>query len=107
MPLSDLPTDTVWDLQMSRIKFGYGVASEIGYDLKRLGIGNCLIITDPVMSSIGTLDKIMQPIQEQGIKVTVWNRVEPEPSLQSMQDCIDNFKDSKFDIFNDIRDFIF
>jgi len=99
MPLSDLPTDTVWDLQMSRIKFGYGVASEIGYDLKSLGIGNCLIITDPVMSSIGILDKIMQPIQEQGINVTVWDRVEPEPSLQSMQDCIDNFKDSKFDGF--------
>ena len=99
MPLSELPTDTVWDFSMSRVKFGLGVASEIGYDLKRLGIENCLVITDAIMTKIGIVDKIVQPIEEQSIQVTVWDKVEPEPSLQSMQDCIDSFKDSNFDGF--------
>lgn len=94
-----LPTDTIWDLQMSRIKFGSGVASEIGYDLKQLGIRNCLIVTDPILVQIGTVDKIKQSIEEQGIDIAVWDHVEPEPSLNSMQDCIDNFKDSIFDGF--------
>ncbi|WP_287586580.1 hydroxyacid-oxoacid transhydrogenase [Candidatus Borrarchaeum sp.] len=99
MSLSELPTDTVWDLQMSRIKFGYGVASEIGYDLKRLEIRNCLIITDPVLAQIGTVDKIKHVIEEQDIDVMIWNKVEPEPSLNSMQDCIGSLKDNNFDGF--------
>ncbi len=98
MSLLELPTDTVWDLKMSRIKFGYGVASEIGYDLKRLGIRNCLIITDPILMQIGLVDKIMQFIEEQDIGVMIWDKVEPEPSLDSMQDCI-NSVDSNFDGF--------
>jgi len=92
-----LPTDTIWDLQMSRIKFGYGVASEIGYDLKRLGIKNCLIITDPILVQIGTVDKIIRIIEDQDIGVMIWDKVEPEPSLNSMQDCINEFKESNFD----------
>jgi hydroxyacid-oxoacid transhydrogenase len=99
MPLNELPTDTVWDFQMSRIKFGLGAASEVGYDLKRLGVTNCLIITDPIMVKTGIVDKIAPYIEEQAIKVTVWDKVEPEPSLKSMQDCIDSFKNSKFDGF--------
>ena len=81
MSLFELPTDTAWQFEMSRIKFGLGVASEIGYDLKKLGIENCLIVTDPVMVKIGLVDKIVQPIKEQNISVTVWDKVEPEPSL--------------------------
>jgi len=84
---------------MSKIKFGLGVASEIGYDLKRLGIEKCLVVTDSVMTKIGIVDKIVQPIEEQGIKATIWDKVEPEPSLKSMQDCIDSFKDGNFDGF--------
>ncbi len=99
MSLSDLPTDTVWELQMSRIKFGYAVSSEIGYDLKRLGLRNILIISDKVLTQIGTVDNIIQYIKEKGIQVTIWDKVEPEPSLNSMQDCIDNFKESSFDGF--------
>jgi alcohol dehydrogenase class IV len=97
MSLSNLPTDTVWDLQMSRIKFGFGVASEIGYDLKQLGIENCIIITDPILVQIGTVDKIVQFIEDQDIGVLIWDKVEPEPSMNSMQDCIDEFKESNFD----------
>ena len=99
MPISELPTDTAWQFAMSNIKFGLGVASEIGYDLKKLGIENCLIVTDSVMVKIGLVDKIVQPIKEQNISVTIWDKVEPEPSLKSMQDCIDEFKDSNFDGF--------
>jgi alcohol dehydrogenase class IV len=98
MPL-DLPTDTAWQFTMSNIKFGLGVASEIGYDLKKLGIENCLIVTDEIMVKIGLVDKIVQPIKEQNINVTVWDKVEPEPSLKSMQDCIDEFKENNFDGF--------
>ncbi len=98
MPL-DLPTDTAWQFAMSNIKFGIGVASEIGFDLKKLGIKNCLIVTDEIMVKIGLIDKIVPPIYDQNINVTVWDKVEPEPSLQSMQDCIDEFKDSNFDGF--------
>ena len=70
-----------------------------GYDLNRLGIKNCLIITDPVMTKIGIVNRIVKPIEEQDITVTVWDKVEPEPSLKSMQDCIDRFKDGNFDGF--------
>jgi alcohol dehydrogenase class IV len=99
MPISELPTDTAWQFAMSKIKFGLGVASEIGYDLKKLGLKNCLIVTDSVMVKIGLVDKIVQSIKEQNISATVWDRVEPEPSLKSMQDCIDDFIDSNFDGF--------
>jgi len=41
-----LPTETVFVMEMSPIKFGLGATDEIAFDARRLGLGKVLIVTD-------------------------------------------------------------
>src|SRR4030095_14022708 len=48
-----LPTETVFVMEMSPIKFGVGATDEIGYDARRLGLGRVLIVTDRHVAELG------------------------------------------------------
>ena len=48
-----LPTETVFVMEMSPIKFGLGATDEIGFDAARLGLGRVLIFTDRNLAEIG------------------------------------------------------
>ena len=41
-----LPTETVFVMEASPIKFGLGATDEIAYDVRRLGLKRVLIVTD-------------------------------------------------------------
>ena len=48
-----LPTETVFVMENSPIKFGLGAMDEIGFDAPRLGIKKALIFTDRHVAELG------------------------------------------------------
>src|SRR4030095_12498190 len=48
-----LPTETVFVMEMTPIKFGLGATDEIGYDTLRLGVRKALIFTDRALAPGG------------------------------------------------------
>ncbi len=90
--------DNVWDFRVVRSKFGVGAISEIGYDVKALG-SKVLIVTDPGIAKAGLVDKVKKYLEEQKLEVYMWDQVEPEPSLESMEEGVKFAKEINADCF--------
>ena len=82
-----LPTETVFVMEMSPIKFGLGATDEIGHDAKRLGLGRVLIFTDRHLAEIGLPERIRALLGEEGIKDEIFDGVEVEPTDRSMEEA--------------------
>jgi alcohol dehydrogenase class IV len=84
-----LPTETVFVMEMSPIKFGLGATEEIGFDARRLGLRKVLIVTDPALAALGLPERVRARLDEQGIKAEVFDGVEIEPTDRSMEEAAD------------------
>jgi alcohol dehydrogenase class IV len=80
-----LPTETVFVMEASPIKFGLGAMDEIAYDARRLGLKRVLIVTDRHIGELGLPDRVRALLEEEGIKADVYDGVEIEPTDRSME----------------------
>lgn len=80
-----LPTETVFVMEMSPIKFGLGAMEEIGFDANRLGVKKALVFTDRNLAELGLPERVRALLEEQGIKADVYDGVEIEPTDRSME----------------------
>jgi alcohol dehydrogenase class IV len=92
-----LPTETVFVMEMSPIKFGLGATDEIGYDARRLGLKRVLIVTDPHISELGLPDRVRTLLDEQGVKADIYDGVAVEPTDRSMEEAAEYARQREFD----------
>lgn len=92
-----LPTETVFVLEMSPIKFGLGATEEIGYDARRLGLRRVLVITDRHVAETGLPARVRALLEEQDVKADVWDGVEIEPTDRSMEEAAEYARHQEFD----------
>jgi len=71
----------VWNFISPRIVFGEGALDV----LDELQGQRALIITDKTMAQIGLVDKVKGHFKKAGIEVHVFDEVEPDPSVQTVQ----------------------
>lgn len=73
---------------------GGGASNEVGAQAKRLKSKHVLLVTDTFMVSCGLAGKISDAIKKEGIKVTVFDGVQPDPTdknvLQGLDVCKKN-----------------
>ena len=82
-------TETIFSIDTSAIKYGIGVTSEVGYELERLGVKNAVLITDPTLVENDAVKNSYESITHQGIKATIYDKVEVEPTDISFKHAID------------------
>ena len=82
-----LPTETVFVMENSPIKFGLGAMDEIGHDARRLGLSRVLIFTDRHIAELGLPERIRGLLGEEGIKAEIFDGVEVEPTDRSMEEA--------------------
>ncbi len=92
-----LPTETVFVMEMSPIKFGLGATDEIAHDARRLGLSRVLIVTDAHLAALGLPDRIRTLLGEAGIKAEVYDGVEIEPTDRSMEEAAEYARGREFD----------
>jgi len=92
-----LPTETVFVMEMSPIKFGLGATDEIGYDALRLGVRKALIFTDRNLAELGLPERVRQLLEQQGVKADVFDGTEVEPTDRSMEDAAEYARAKEFD----------
>jgi alcohol dehydrogenase class IV len=92
-----LPTETVFVMEMSPIKFGLGATDEIGFDATRLGLKKVLIFTDRNLAAAGLPERVRGLLEEQGVKADVYDGVEVEPTDRSMEDAAEYARTKDFD----------
>jgi hydroxyacid-oxoacid transhydrogenase len=92
-----LPTETVFVMEMSPIKFGIGATDEIGFDGARLGLRKVLIVTDRHLAEVGLPGRVKALLEEQGIKADTYDGVEVEPTDRSMEDAAEYARTADWD----------
>src|SRR5437870_948571 len=92
-----LPTETVFVMEASPIKFGLGATDEIAYDARRLGLERVLIVTDPHIGALGLPERVRALLDEEGVKADLYDGVEIEPTDRSMEEAAEYARQREFD----------
>lgn len=94
-----LPTETVFVLETSPIKFGLGATGELGYDARRFGMKRALIVTDRNLMALGVPERIRALLDEEGIKAEIFDGVHIEPTAHSIGEAVGFASGGGFDGF--------
>ncbi len=83
------PTERSVEIATSNIRFGSGVTREIGPELADRGIRHAMLLTDPLLAGLPPVATALESLEDAGIRVTVYPKVEVEPTDRSFRDAID------------------
>ncbi len=70
------------------IRFGWGSLDRVGEELKELGDGTPLILTTKGMVRREGFFKLIDLIKKENLSPVVFSRVEPEPSIKTVEKCL-------------------
>ena len=77
--------ETIFTLEATLLKYGPGASEETSWELKRMGVGRVMLISDPRVVEAGITGRILGLIEAEGIEVEVWDRSRVEPTADSFQ----------------------
>src|SRR3712207_3111924 len=91
--------ETIFTMEATPLKYGPGAAEEVGWEIKRLGVGRVMLDSDPGVVAAGITPRIGELIEAEGIEVEVWDRARVEPTDDSLQAAADFAVEGEFDGF--------
>ena len=89
--------ETVFSMDTSSIKFGPGATREVGFEMKRLGAGRVLVVTDPNLSASQPVQTALEALKAEGIEAVLFDRARVEPTDVSFKEAIDFASEGGFD----------
>ena len=91
--------DTAFQMSASNIRFGLGVTSEVGMDLRDRGLRRSLLLMDPALASLPVGRTVTTSLKEAGIGFEFFDRISIEPTDQSFQEAARVASEGRFDSF--------
>lgn len=85
MSCLDIPNETVFTLETTPMKFGPGATSEVGFELKRLGVRRPLIVTDPGVMKLGLPERVRDLLKADDISADIYDASHVEPTDTSFE----------------------
>jgi len=85
--------------EANREIFGVGALTEVGAHAKHMGMSRVALITDPRVSRLYPVETVVKSLRDKGIRVTIFDGVEIEPSDCSLKSAIRFVEDDAFDGF--------
>ena len=76
----------------TQIIYGRHSASRIGEIAGRLGVTKAQITTDEGVTKSGVLDRILTPLKDAGVAICVFDEVEPNPTVHSVDKAAEQFR---------------
>src|SRR5262245_52194820 len=71
-----------------QLLFGRNAARQLGEVAARLGAKRVLVVTDPILTKSGLVERVRAPLADSGVEVEVFSGGEPEPSMRAADACI-------------------
>ena len=69
------------------ILFGVGAAARTGLELQKLGCKKVLAVFDKGVEQAGVADKVLKAIRDAGVEVVVYNNVQADPPVWSVEEA--------------------
>ena len=87
------------ELATSAIRYGTGVSREIGMDLADRKIRYVMLLTDPTLADLPSVETVRKSLEDQKITYVFYPRVRVEPTDRSFQDAIEVASAEPIDAF--------
>lgn len=81
-----------------KVIFGIGSASRLPVEVKRFNPKRVLIVTDKDIEATDTFKDAVKSLSQESIEHVVFNRVLPEPPVESIEDVVNVIRDIKADL---------
>ena len=91
--------EIAFEMAVSSIRFGAGVTREAGMDLAEWGAKNVLVVTDPTLVRLAPVAAVLESLERNHIRFSVYDRVRVEPTDESFHDAIAFARQSDYDAF--------
>ena len=78
----------------STIVFGGGSRHELAEQIRFLSVGKVLIVSDEYLHRSGMLDQFTDHLERERIRTTIFSGVQPDPTIQNIQDGLDVLRSS-------------
>ena len=91
--------ETAFNMASSNIRYGPGASLEIGMDLADMGAENVMVVTDLNLAKLDFVSAILDALQSQSVRYTLFDQVRVEPTDASLKQAIDFAAADSFDAF--------
>src|SRR3712207_8941616 len=58
--------ETIFTMEATPLKYGPGAAEEVGWEVRRLGVGRIMLVSDPGVVAAGITQRIQELIEGEG-----------------------------------------
>jgi hydroxyacid-oxoacid transhydrogenase len=89
--------DNAFEMAVSSIRFGTGVTREVGQDLADIGATHVLVVTDQTLRTLPPVQTVLESLEVNRLRYTVFDRVRVEPTDDSFLDAIAFGRNAGFD----------
>lgn len=79
----------------TQVRFGPGRARELAEVLSQWRCDRAFVVTDAAVMAASGVEQAVHGLAESGIRVTVWDRVKPDPTLDSVHQAAEEFARSQ------------
>jgi len=90
-PDHKLTPETVWQIQLPRIRVGRDAVDELPHQVTELGVApeaEGVLITDETLVELGHAARVRGRLESAGFGIEVFDGVEREPSIRSVRECL-------------------
>ncbi|MGD9076919.1 MAG: iron-containing alcohol dehydrogenase, partial [Desulfobacteraceae bacterium] len=91
--------DYAFEMAASNIRFGPGTTLEVGMDLVDLGVKKVMVLTDPFLSKMPQVERVLESLSQQKIEYSLFDQVRVEPTDGSFKEAIKFAQSAAFDGF--------
>lgn len=77
---------------------GKGVVQQLGKEVTALGGRKVLVVTDPGVLKAGMVEMVEKALVSEGIKMGLFDKVEPEPPVRVVDECVQTITEGKYDL---------
>jgi alcohol dehydrogenase class IV len=79
------------------LKCGAGIVSTLGAEMRGLGFGRLVFVTDPGLRASGVVDKALESLSQAGVDFQVFDGVEPNPKDITVENAWETLKSANPD----------
>ena len=73
---------------------GAGAVKQLPELVKKEGLDNVLVVTDKGLMSLHLLDGLFEGLEKAGIKYSVYDEVQPNPTIYNVEDALKIYKEN-------------
>jgi len=80
------------------ILFGFDTVKKVGEQAKELGGKHAILVTDEVMEQLGNVELVKGAMENEGLTVDVFAKVDPEPHIETADALYEMVRKKEFDL---------